>query len=76
MQKKTITYLSPVDSLVELTKRLSLKEKQYGVSSEDFYYQFKSGQMEDSIEFIEWANDYQNFITLKVELENLVCHAA
>lgn len=76
MPKKRITYLSPVDAIVELTRRLSLNEKQYGITSEDFYNQFQNGKMEDSTEFIEWANDYQHFIAIKVKLENLVAHAA
>lgn len=76
MQKHRITYDSPIDAIITLAKRLSLFEERYGLSSEEFYDQFTKGLMEDSIDFTEWANDYQNFLDLKLELEERLSHAA
>ncbi len=74
MQK--IIYDSSVDALVALSKRLSIHEENHHLSSEEFFNNYKKGTMNDSEEFVEWSNDYQHFLSLKSELENLVSHAA
>lgn len=33
--------------------------------SEDFFDRYSKVQLQDSIEFIEWSNDYQNYMTIK-----------
>jgi len=76
MQKHQIVYDSPIDTIVALAKRLSLYEESYGLSSEDFYDRFSKGLMEDSLDFVEWSNDYQNFLVLRFELEERLSHAA
>ncbi len=76
MQKRKIVYDSSVDAVVALAKRLSVYEGRYGLSSEDFYDKFSKGQMDDSLDFIEWSNDYQNFLAVKLELEERLNHAA
>jgi hypothetical protein len=76
MQKQTTSYDSPVDAIVVLAKRLSVYEKQHRISSEDFFDRFSKGQLEDSVEFVEWSNDYQNFLALKLELEERLSYAA
>ena len=76
MQKQKIIYDSPVEAIVVLAKRLSVYEARHRLSSEEFFDQYKKGLFEDSIDFIEWSNDYQNFLSLKLELENIVSHAA
>ncbi len=76
MQKHQILYDSPVESIVALAKRLSFYEKDYGLSSEDFFDKFSKGKMKDSIDFTEWPNDYQNFLSLKLELQKRLNHAA
>lgn len=76
MQKHRIKYDSPLDAIVALAKRLSVYEARYRLSSEDFFDKFSKGEMGDSKDFIEWANDYQNFLTMKLELEKLLSHAA
>jgi len=60
MRKQRIEYDSPVDALVFVAKRLSVYEERYQMSSEEFFDKFSKGEMKDSIEFIEWANDYQH----------------
>jgi len=58
MRKQKIEYDSPVDALIVITKRLSSYEDSYKITSEEFYDKFSKGEMEDSIDFTEWANDY------------------
>ena len=70
MRKERTEYNSRVDALVAVSKRLSVYEKLYAMSSEDFYDKFCKGQIEeDTVDFIEWANDYQHYMTIKLALE-------
>ncbi|HED05683.1 MAG TPA: hypothetical protein ENI61_03245 [Ignavibacteria bacterium] len=69
MKKQRTTYDSSVDALVSVSKRLSLYEKKYNMTSENFYYKYTNGEMTDDNEMIEWANDYQHYIVLKIEIE-------
>lgn len=65
MPKQRIEYLSPIDALVAIAKRLSFYEERYRLASEEFFDRFQKGRMEDSIDFVEWSNDYQHYIALK-----------
>lgn len=76
MQKQTTVYSSRVDAIIALAKRLNFYEKRYQLSSEDFFDQFSKGQLEDELEFVEWANDYQNLLALKAEVEERLSYAA
>lgn len=76
MQKQRIEYSSPVDAIVAVAKRLSVYETRYQMSTEDFFDKFAKGLMDDSIDFVEWANDYRHFIAVKLELEKFRRHAA
>lgn len=76
MSKIRITYDSPIDAIVALTKHLATYETRYGMTSEEFYDKFCKGLMEDSIDFIEWANDYQHFLALKLKVEEQLTHVA
>ncbi len=69
MKKNRIEYDSPVDALVAVAKRLNHYEDKYKMQSEDFYNQYSKGKMEDDIEFIEWSNEYQHYLALKIEIE-------
>ncbi len=69
MKKNRIEYDSPVDALVAVAKRLNHYEDKYKMQSEDFYNQYSKGKMEDDIEYIEWSNDYQHYLALKIEIE-------
>jgi len=69
MKKHRDEYDSPLDALITLAKRLSLNENQYHMSSEDFFDRYSKGQLEDSIDFIEWSNDYQHYMTIKFDIE-------
>ena len=65
MQKQKTVYDSPVDAIVVLAKRLSIYEERYRLSSEEFFDKFTKGLLDDSIDFVEWSNDYQHFLALK-----------
>jgi hypothetical protein len=69
MPKRTITYLSPLDALIAVAKRLSLYENQHKLDSEEFFHQYRQGKTSDEVEFIEWANDYRHYLALRLELE-------
>lgn len=43
----------------ELQKKLVQYEKQYGLSSQDFYAQFLTGVLGDGEDYIEWAGFYE-----------------
>ena len=75
MRKRT-EYDSPIDSLVAITKRLSTYEDKYKITSEDFFYNFNKGKLEDSEDFTEWVNDYQNYVVIRQKIEGLLKHAA
>lgn len=75
MRKQRSEYDSPVDALVAVAKRLSVYEDRYQISSEDFFDKFCKGQMEDSMDFIEWANDYQHYMAIRLEIERHLLHA-
>ncbi|MFO7890471.1 MAG: hypothetical protein R6V04_09040 [bacterium] len=76
MRKQKIEYESPVDALIVITKRLSSYEDSYKITSEEFYDKFSKGEMEDSIDFTEWANDYQHYLAIKIKIEKLLHHVA
>jgi hypothetical protein len=76
MQKQRTIYDSPLDAILALTKRLSIYEERYQLKSENFFDQFSKGLLDDRIDFVEWSNDYQNFLALKFELEERLSHAA
>ncbi|MEK7290221.1 MAG: antitoxin TumA [Planctomycetota bacterium] len=76
MRKQRIEYDSPVDALVAITKRLSCYEDRYRISSEEFFDKFCKGLMEDSVDFVEWANEYQHYITIKLEIERQLQHVS
>ena len=70
MQKQTTKYDSSLDALVAVAKRLSTYEERYSKSSEEFYDKYSKGSLEDSIDFTEWSNDYQHFLTIRTKNRN------
>ncbi|MGA7874429.1 MAG: hypothetical protein WCA08_02120 [Desulfoferrobacter sp.] len=76
MRKERNEYSSPVDALVAVTKRLSIYENRHHMASEEFYNKYQTGQMEDSVDFVEWANDYQHYVAIRLEIEKHLRHVA
>ncbi|MBD2567416.1 hypothetical protein [Anabaena lutea] len=52
----------------ELENDLQVFEQQYQLSSEDFYRQFKTGQLGDEVDFVEWSAFYQMWSDLQARL--------
>ena len=65
MRKQTIEYTSPLDALVAVAKRLSKRELEHGMESEDFFAQYMRGELPDDAVFVEWANDYRHYLALR-----------
>jgi hypothetical protein len=76
MRKQRIEYDSPLDALVAIAKRLSVFEMRHQIPSEDFFDKFRKGEMEDSADVVEWANDYRHFLALRSEMEDRLRNAA
>jgi len=76
MRKQRIEYDSPVDALVAIAKRLSVYEGRYQMASEEFFDEFSKGQLEDSVDFVEWSNDYQHYMAIRHEIEGHLQHVA
>ncbi|MDD2390298.1 MAG: hypothetical protein PHP23_11270 [Desulfobacterales bacterium] len=69
MRKQRSQYDSPVDALVAVAKRLSVYESRHNMASEDFFDKYCKGQVDDSVDFVEWSNDYQHYMAIKIEIE-------
>ncbi len=76
MLKQRIQYTSPLDALIAVSKRLSLYEDKQGINSEDFFDQYTKGELSDNVIFVEWANDYRHYLSLRQEIEQRLSHAA
>jgi len=74
-QKQRITYDSELDALVACGEAAEPIRGPLSISSEDFFHRFSSGQMEDTVEFVEWSNAYRHFLSLRGIIEKQVCHA-
>jgi hypothetical protein len=76
MQKTRIEYSSNLDALVAISKRLSAMEIQHNMASEEFYDKYSKGATADSIEMVEWANQYRHYLTIYRKLEKQLRNAA
>ena len=76
MQKTRTEYDSSLDALVAISKRLSAMEIQHNMASEDFYDKYSKGVMTDSIELVEWANEYRHYLSIYRKLEKELKHVA
>ena len=76
MRKQRNQYISSVDALVGVLKRLNIFEGQYHLESEEFFDKFSKGQLEDSADFIEWSNDYQHYMAIRSEIESQIRNVA
>jgi hypothetical protein len=55
---------------------MSALERRYKMASEEFYDKYSKGLLEDSIEFTEWANDYQHYLTIYSKIDRQLRHVA
>ena len=76
MKKERTEYSSAVDALVAVAKRLSSYESRHAMASEEFYDKYQKGQLQDSSDFVEWANDYQHYVAIRLKIEKHLQHVA
>lgn len=69
MTRERIEFDSPVEALVAVVKDLHGYESRYRMPSEEFFDRYTKGQLDDSIDFVEWANDYRHYLAIKLDLE-------
>lgn len=69
MKKVTITYDTPLDALLAISRRLGQYENMYRMESEEFYFRYRMGKLPDDIDYIEWSGDYQHYLELRREVE-------
>jgi hypothetical protein len=46
------------------------------LESEEFFDKFRKGLLEDSADFVEWANDYQHYVAIRFEIESQIRNVA
>ena len=76
MRKIRIEYDSPLDALVAIAKRLNAFEGLYKMESEEFFVKYGKGEAADTEDFVEWANDYQHYMSIRRDLEIKLQHVA
>lgn len=57
--------------LSELEADLGVFERQYGMTSPEFYRRYQAGQTDDRMDFVEWASLVQMAANLRRRLEAL-----
>ncbi len=65
--REAIENTSPVDALIATTRRLKEYEQKYGMTTEEFYARFMSGELGDAKDFIGWAGTYEIFLRQRSE---------
>ena len=64
MAIKRVTYNSPIEAYDAIVRSLAAYETKYDMLSADFLSKYEEGQLGDSKDFVEWAGDYQHYISL------------
>ena len=55
----------------DLEMRLSAYEKQFNMSSQEFYRRFRSGEVGDGIDLVEWSVFYEMYQAIRQQLDVL-----
>ncbi len=59
-----MTFLIRNVTLAELEERLEILEKEFGLSSEEFFARYVRGEMGDDSKVIKWAGTYRLYLDL------------
>ncbi len=59
------------NNIKEISTELKEFEKKFGMSSEECYRRFESGELGDEGDFFEWAGLYENILLYKKRIEML-----
>ncbi len=54
-----------------IRKDLDQYEQKHGYKTEEFFELYKQGKTSDDPDFVDWAGEYQLFLELGKELDNL-----
>lgn len=57
--------------LERTSQRLRSFEEQYGMASEEFEHRFETGQINESLDFIEWAGEIKTYLLLQTHRQAL-----
>ena len=55
----------------DLEARLSAYEKQFNMSSQEFYRRFRSGELGDGMDLVEWSVFYEMYQAIRQRLDVL-----
>ena len=55
----------------DLEARLSAYEKQFNMSSQEFYRRFRAGELGDKMDFVEWSVFYEMYQVTRQRLDML-----
>lgn len=53
--------------LARTSQRMHAFEQQYGMTSEEFERRFQAGEVDESLDFIEWAGEIKTYHVLKAQ---------
>jgi len=71
MLKEAMEKSNPVDELLEVAGELREYEQKYGMTSIEFYEQFRQGTLDDELQhFFGWAAAFESFNELKRVVES------
>jgi len=57
--------------LTQLRERLEAYESQYGMTSDNFYRRFRSGELGDAMDYVEWSVFWDMYQSAQRRLEEL-----
>ncbi len=60
---------NPVDDLLSLARDLTEFEREYAMTSEEFFAKYSRGEMGDAMPFVKWAGRYQLYLDLKNKIQ-------
>ena len=76
MLAEAIAESNPVDELLTLAKELQEYERKHEMTSQEFFERYQRGELNDHMEFIEWAGTYRIFQRLKYRVETALMRVA
>jgi hypothetical protein len=76
--KDTIARSNPVDDLLELAAELRDQERQYGMTSAEFYPRYQRGEFDDATMHatMQWASAYEHFMLVRKQVESALIREA
>ncbi|MBI5653496.1 MAG: hypothetical protein HZC40_24075 [Chloroflexi bacterium] len=76
--KDAMARSNPIDDLLEMAVELHDYERQYGMTSADFYPRYRRGEFDDDTmhAMMKWAGAYDHFLVVKKRVENALAREA